>query len=565
MSLVQMTLSGGVLILFIVVVRALALHRLPKGAFLALWEIAALRLLVPFAIPLPRILPAPAVRLPVVGEYMAAGGRAVSGPSGTGLLPGAPSQGGAVSNTILPALWLAAAVLMAAYFAVLWLRARRRFCRSCPDNSPAVRKFLAARRLRRPLEVRRSALVPSPLTYGILHPVILLPEGLDRGDETALTCILTHEFIHVRRFDAAAKLVFAAALCVHWFNPLVWVLYVLANRDLELSCDEAVMNTLGGRQKASYALTLLGMEEARSRGFSLYNHFGKLVIEERIEAIMKYKKASGLAITLAVVLVFGTGAAFAASAPADSTPAPGEQGEMLQGYLESDFTVMSYVGPSDGKTYYSFDGGKTFEPLTEEEFARRFPGPKVEWWTYEEYAAWLEQEKLELQGMLGEKGWTGGRGDFVWTQEMIDESIALYERILQEIKEGALYSKSVDGDTETMLASGGAGSFAAFREDEQPAGAGISDTSNIQMATYAPPEDHYLFWFGEAGDMSDKAEVLTTCPPSSNIISFGSKEELEEHLRALDANEQKGLDRYAGFEEMYAGIDPSVPVIYVIR
>ena len=68
MSLVQMTLSGGVFILFIVVVRALALHRLPKGAFLALWEMAALRLLLPFTIPLPFSLFAPAKHLPVVGE-----------------------------------------------------------------------------------------------------------------------------------------------------------------------------------------------------------------------------------------------------------------------------------------------------------------------------------------------------------------------------------------------------------------------------------------------------------------------------------------------------------------
>ena len=51
-------------------------------------------------------------------------------------------------------------------------------------------------------------------------------------------------------------------------------------------------------------------------------------------------------------------------------------------------TLMSYVNPDDGKTYYSFDGGKTFEPLTDEEFERRFPTPNVEWWTYEEYAAW---------------------------------------------------------------------------------------------------------------------------------------------------------------------------------
>ncbi len=449
MSLVQMTLSGGVFILFIVVVRALALHRLPKGAFLALWEMAALRMLLPFTIPLPFSLFTPAKHLPVMGEYLAPGGESVPGTPAVGIPAGTPASAGIAPSEVMPMVWLAGAVLMAAYFIVSYVRARKRFCCSSPDNTPAVRRWLAGQRLHRPLEVRQSALVSSPLTYGVLRPVILLPEDMERGDETALTYILTHEYIHIRRFDSVAKLVFAAVLCVHWFNPLAWVMYVLANRDLELSCDEWVMDTLGGREKASYALTLINMEETRSRCFSPYNHFSKLAIEERIEAIMKYKKASVLALGLAVALVAGATTAFAASA------APSSQ-EDLDRKLNAETTVdegtlMSYVDPKDGKTYYSFDGGKTFEAMTDEEFERRFPTPNVEWWTYEEYAAWLEQEKANLQSMLGETGSTGGRGEFVWTQEIIDETIAMYEGILQDIKEGMMYSKSVDGDENVMM------------------------------------------------------------------------------------------------------------------
>lgn len=449
MSLVQMTLSGGVFILFIVVVRALALHRLPKGAFLALWEMAALRMLLPFTIPLPFSLFTPAKHLPVMGEYLAPGGESVPGTPAVGIPAGTPASAGIAPSEVMPMVWLAGAVLMAAYFIVSYVRARKRFCCSSTDNTPAVRRWLAGQRLHRPLEVRQSALVSSPLTYGVLRPVILLPEDMERGDETALTYILTHEYIHIRRFDSVAKLVFAAVLCVHWFNPLAWVMYVLANRDLELSCDEWVMDTLGGREKASYALTLINMEETRSRCFSPYNHFSKLAIEERIEAIMKYKKASVLALGLAVALVAGATTAFAASA------APSSQ-EDLDRKLNAETTVdegtlMSYVDPKDGKTYYSFDGGKTFEAMTDEEFERRFPTPNVEWWTYEEYAAWLEQEKVNLQSMLGETGSTGGRGEFVWTQEIIDETIAMYEGILQDIKEGMMYSKSVDGDENVMM------------------------------------------------------------------------------------------------------------------
>lgn len=507
MSLVQMTLSGGAFILFIVVVRALALHRLPKGAFLALWEMAALRLLLPFTIPLPFSLFAPAKHLPVVGDYLAAGGVAVPGTPAVGIPNGTPTQAGTAPGAVLPIVWLAGAALMAAYFTVSYVRARRRFQASTPDDTLAVRRWLAGRTLCRPLEVRQSTLVSSPLTYGVLRPVILLPEDMERGDEAALTYILTHEYIHIRRFDSVTKLAFAAVLCVHWFNPLAWVMYVLANRDLELSCDERVMDTLGGGEKASYALTLINMEETRSRCFSPYNYFSKLAIEERIEAIMKYKKASVLALALAAALVVGATTAFAASAQPDTAP-NGGAGFLGAGTLMDESTLSSYTDPKDGKNYYSWDGGKTWESLTDEELRQRSPLSDVEWWTYDEYAAWLESEKVELQAMLGEKGWTGGRGEFVWTQEIIDETIAMYERILQEIKEGKLYSKSVGGDTDSLLISGGAGSVFVKEEDGTMT---AIDPNQVQTATFvfdgSTPLEGGTFTIDKTGVPSDDWDV----------------------------------------------------------
>ena len=116
---------------------------------------------------------------------------------------------------------------------------------SIPDNTPYIQNWLAAHQISRPLAVRSSDLISSPLTYGILHPVILLPKKLDRNDQAALKYVLTHEYVHIRRFDAITKILFAAVLCIHWFNPLVWVMYVLANRDIELSCDAWVIRMMG--------------------------------------------------------------------------------------------------------------------------------------------------------------------------------------------------------------------------------------------------------------------------------------------------------------------------------
>ena len=316
-----MSVAGGVLILFIVVIRALAIHRLPKTTFLALWMIAALRLLLPLSIPMPfKIhidldvfsdvvpkLPSGNIGFPLPGEGRPAydTGAIVPGPA-------------AERISVFVILWLVGVLLLALYFSISYLRSMRKFRMSVPDNTPYIREWLNAHQIVRPIEVRSSDLISSPLTYGILHPVILLPKKLDRNDQAALQYVLTHEYVHIRRFDAITKILFAAVLCIHWFNPFVWVMYVLANRDIELSCDAWVIRMMGEKKRSSYALMLIKMEERRNGMSALCNHFGKNAISERIEAIMKFKKTSIWACILALALIAGATTAFAAARTDDN-------------------------------------------------------------------------------------------------------------------------------------------------------------------------------------------------------------------------------------------------------
>ena len=312
--------------------------------------------------------------------------------------------------------------------------------------------------------------ISSPLTFGVLRPVILVPKKTDWTDETALRYVLEHEFVHIQRFDVLSKLLLIAAVCVHRFNPLVWVMYVLANRDLELSCDETVLRRFGGDVRAAYARVLIRMEAARggtavetgtplqpdtdytAAGISskgrLWYYAGQpvaMIYDDNDSIYMDEEAAGGCylhvrrdsagAVSGVDVLTkeqFRELADRRMNAASDTT------------YEES--TLMSYVDPADGRTYYSFDGGKTFEPLTDAEFEARFPTPDVVWWTYDEYKAWLDNEKVELQSLLGQTG-----GDYTWTQQKIDETIALYESILKDIQNGVLYSKTVDGSDDVML------------------------------------------------------------------------------------------------------------------
>lgn len=323
MSLFQMSVAGGALILCIVVVRALAIHRLPKTTFLVLWMIAALRLLLPLSIPLPfnihigldvfsdvvQELPSGNIGSPLPGESLPSYDTGAAAPS--------PAT---EHISIFVILWLVGVLLLAIYFSISYFRSMRKFRMSIPDNTPYIQNWLTAHQISRPLAVRSSDLISSPLTYGILHPVILLPKKLDRNDQAALKYVLTHEYVHIRRFDAITKILFAAVLCIHWFNPLVWVMYVLANRDMELSCDAWVIRMMGEKNRSSYALMLIKMEERKSGMSALCSHFSKNAITERIEAIMKFKKTSTVACALALVMVVGATTAFAASANTTAEP-----------------------------------------------------------------------------------------------------------------------------------------------------------------------------------------------------------------------------------------------------
>jgi beta-lactamase regulating signal transducer with metallopeptidase domain len=137
---------------------------------------------------------------------------------------------------------------------------------------------------------------------------------MDWKNEKQLLYVLSHEYVHIYRYDTVTKLIATLALCIHWFNPFVWVMYMLFNRDLELACDESVIRQFGETSKSAYSLMLISMEEAKSGLLPFCNSFSKNAIEERITAVMKIKKASLFAICIAAILIVGVTAAFATSA-----------------------------------------------------------------------------------------------------------------------------------------------------------------------------------------------------------------------------------------------------------
>ena len=422
MSLLQMSFLGTVIILLIVVLRAVLINRLPKKTFLILWWIALIRLLVPFSIK--SVTSIYSLLQSIYSDI-----NPVRTAQTTTFLPihgNMPEIANGLSEamvqrtesiSILSVIWLAGLLLCFGFFAVSYIKCYREFRFSLPVENDILEAWKEKHPLKRSLSIRQIETIAAPLSYGVIRPVILMPKNTEWKNIYQLRYVLEHEYVHIRRLDMLTKLIMIAAVCIHWFNPLVWVMYILFNRDLELSCDETVVRRFGMDIKSVYATALISMEEKKSGLTPLCNSFSKNAIEERIRAIMKIKKTSKFAVIISAVLVIGVTGGFATSASSleKNTETAQENGETTVALNEVNI--------------------REDEPLSSSD---------VEWWTAEEYAKWLDEEKEVLQSMIGEKAYTGGDGWFVWTQEKVDETIALYEDNLQKIKDGMKLSKSSD-------------------------------------------------------------------------------------------------------------------------
>ena len=422
MSLLQMSFLGTVIILLIVVLRAVLINRLPKKTFLILWWIALIRLLVPFSIK--SVTSIYSLLQSIYSDI-----NPVRTAQTTTFLPihgNMPEIANGLSEamvqrtesiSILSVIWLAGLLLCFGFFAVSYIKCYREFRFSLPVENDILEAWKEKHPLKRSLSIRQTETIAAPLSYGVIRPVILMPKNTEWKNIYQLRYVLEHEYVHIRRLDMLTKLIMIAAVCIHWFNPLVWVMYILFNRDLELSCHETVVRRFGMDIKSVYATALISMEEKKSGLTPLCNSFSKNAIEERIRAIMKIKKTSKFAVMISAVLVICVTGGFATSASSleKKTETAQENGETTVALNEVNIREDESLSSSD-----------------------------VEWWTAEEYAKWLDEEKEVLQSMIGEKAYTGGDGWFVWTQEKVDETIALYEDNLQKIKDGMKLSKSSD-------------------------------------------------------------------------------------------------------------------------
>ena len=295
--------SGSAMILLVLALRLILKKYLPRGIFPALWCAAAVRLLLPVAIP---------TRLSVWNLLRTPAAAQANGVISDALAPfpvfvtGGTAEPAAEAAGISPMLlvWLVCAVLFAAYFAVGYACLVRRFHGTRLAPQPSIDALLDHFRFSRDPRICVSSSRRAPLTFGVFRPTVLLPEDLPVGD-AQFQLVLAHELAHIRRKDCLRKLLLTVCLCLYWWNPLVWLMVWLANRDMELACDEAVLRALGPDCRKAYALTLLDMAQRNPKSAPLCSSFAKSSAEERICAILSFKRIpewAGICVSVLFVL-----------------------------------------------------------------------------------------------------------------------------------------------------------------------------------------------------------------------------------------------------------------------
>ena len=195
MSLLQMSISGAVFILFIVVIRSLVLNYVPKRTFNILWAIAAFRLLFPISFPSLFSIYTPMLHQVTVWQMTSPSTTdAVTNPQllVNPFVEGASHSAGTISTNT--AIWITGVVLLALFLTFLYARSRRMFAESIPVETPKCNEWLQKQQLRRKVLIRVSDQISSPVTYGIIRPVILLPKNIDYENNCVIESILTNIF-----------------------------------------------------------------------------------------------------------------------------------------------------------------------------------------------------------------------------------------------------------------------------------------------------------------------------------------------------------------------------------
>ncbi len=301
LTVLNMSISASWAFLAVFVLRLL-LKKAPKWLSVLLWGIVAVRLVCPISFEsVMSLVPStetvsPEImtdKLPTVNTGFPLLNNAVNPSLSTSLAPdaGASVNPFQVWIPILSVVWAIGVLCMLLYALVSCLRLKSKIGTAVLLDG----------------NIYQSENVPTPFVFGIIKPKIYLPFAICDDD---MLYVISHERAHIHRRDYLWKPIGFLILSLHWFNPLMWVSYVLLCRDIELACDEKVVGKLDTVQKADYSQALLNCSVSRRALTACPIAFGETDVKNRVKSVLNYKKPAFWLIAVAVVLCILTAVCF---------------------------------------------------------------------------------------------------------------------------------------------------------------------------------------------------------------------------------------------------------------
>lgn len=326
MPIYLMAMYGSIMIAVVLLLRVLLKNKLPRFVFPKLWGLALIRLLVPFSLSSPISAPVPELNFMLteattsaVSQNIAEAGTATDA-AATVVSNANAVEYGIVSDNGFPVFNWAILIIVIycmgiAVTAGILCYQKVRYSKKLNDSLLVEHNEIINRILRDMgfghVLIFTNDHIASPLVSGILNPRIYLPSGMVFQNAQLLRHILTHEAMHIKRKDNWIKAVMLAAICIHWYNPLVWMMSNYLSADIEAACDAAVLKYCSQDERQSYAFSLLTMAITGNRRTLLYSAFSKTEVERRVKGVLNYKKATAFVLALSLILLFSGTIVFA--------------------------------------------------------------------------------------------------------------------------------------------------------------------------------------------------------------------------------------------------------------
>ena len=307
MSIWEMSVSSSVMILVILVFRKLGSKKVPKGAVMALWNLVLLRALIPGSIPIGNLPVFQEREQRRFGEILGAWEKVGRSQVISTETIQQVQQGNEKLQLMdyLPWIWAAGVICLLLYFLHVYRKEHKVLKESVPVHNEAAERVIRYYALRRKIRLYEGGPFETPVTYGIFFPKIVLPHEFEVVSRLDTRNMIAHELEHIRKFDVGKRHLMALALCVHWFNPLMWLMYRIYQVDQEMACDERVMRRMKEGEVRNYICTMIKMATEEKNLFATTTGFGgKNAAKKRIlQALNGNKKEIGGAV--AAVFVCG--------------------------------------------------------------------------------------------------------------------------------------------------------------------------------------------------------------------------------------------------------------------